>query len=128
MIQEDPPIVVLDREVKWDLNTPDAMLALYAARIASDLGLDQRAACRIEEELHSTVIQIRKQVVAGSHALIARPGEGDLIRKEVAKYPMLMTGESAEKFLEIAAATKKKEGGGRKEGGGGGATATKGKK
>jgi hypothetical protein len=105
-VQEQPPIIFADI-IKWDLNTPDVLICSYAARVARDVGLGQRAAIAIEEEVKKLVYRARKAIDTGSLQLIERPEDGNTIISKPSKYPKLIKGDQARQLLEKHAAKRK---------------------
>lgn len=98
-VQDEPLTIIID-QLKWDLNTPNAMISVYASRVARDLGLGIRAAIYIEDELRKVLHATRKMVLSGSKELIKRPDVGQQVRKTPAKLPKLIVGDQAKAMME----------------------------
>ena len=106
----DEPLAILIDSIKWDLNTPNAMLGVYAARLAQDLGLGLRAAIIIENELKRSLYKAQQKVAAENQEIIKRPEVGHQVREAPSKFPKLLVGDQAKAVLEQRNAKKHGDG------------------
>lgn len=100
-ISEEPDPAVYVDTVNWDVNTPDAFVDVYAARVASDLKLSNLSAVRIGMELRNALNKVRRAVIAGTYVLKPLASPGNVVRKERSKLPAVVRGDKAREYLEM---------------------------